>query len=638
MSLSFETTQAAFYLAEIILALDHLHTLGILHRDLKPENSESISDCCGNKSTTYFARIRLTIPSFLLAVLLGSDGHVCLTDFGLARDFSSTGGFQNEDDSRALTICGTQEYMAPEMIARKGYGRAADYWSLGCIAYEMLKGLPPFDSRQGAKVLFQKIMSEKIKMPPGCSTEACKLLKGLLNRNAQARLGAARSTMFEVGGVAGLKKAEFFARIDWDKLVRKEIEPPQVFSVEHDGDVKHFHDEFTKMALPRSVMEMSRGNFQPHKVESEAFRGFSFIRDDFILPERDANEERSYWDAVEDDGESLSETASSKLDLLEGEAELEAAPAKKKRPPRKRKKKKGGTPGSASSTPAGTATNTPVASVANTPEPSEAGDLPEKLEALVVDASSPWKQAAGTSAIAATPPSENPQQQASEPVPLRMQRPAPSVPTAGVATLPPPPLPPPPKPVRTETWQAAGTKKKKKKTPSRTPSKTEATQIAANQTGRRPTPPGSSQWTAAKHPTLQSTSHTNTQVNGWNAATRQLQQQRSIPPQPESGGWSKNVSRAPSAGASRPAQQPAARTHQWGASAASNNLPAVPPPPASPSSDWRQHPMSPRDVHGRPLVRAPQREPSWPSLGGPPLSGTSSPSKPKLQGAWARGK
>ena len=143
---------AAFYLAEIILALDHLHTLGILHRDLKPEN-----------------------------VLLSRDGHICLTDFGLAKDFSDDGGFINEDDeARALTVCGTKEYMAPEMIARKGYGRAADYWSLGCIAYEMLSGEPPFVSKLGSKDLFRKIMSERVKMPDLSTPAACKLLKGLL--------------------------------------------------------------------------------------------------------------------------------------------------------------------------------------------------------------------------------------------------------------------------------------------------------------------------------------------------------------------------------------------------------------------------------------------------------------------------
>jgi serine/threonine protein kinase len=153
----FMEKDAAFYLGEIILGVDHLHSLGILHRDLKPEN-----------------------------ILLGIDGHICLTDFGLAKDFGPD--WNDEGGDRASTICGTQEYMAPEMVAQKGYGKAADYWSLGCIAYEMLNGLPPFSSKQGSKELFRKIMSEKVKMPAGSTAPACKLLKGLLNRNPDARI------------------------------------------------------------------------------------------------------------------------------------------------------------------------------------------------------------------------------------------------------------------------------------------------------------------------------------------------------------------------------------------------------------------------------------------------------------------
>lgn len=250
---------AAFYLAEIILALEHLHSKGVLHRDLKPEN-----------------------------ILLQSSGHLALTDFGLAKDFSST---VYEDDNgdpenRALTICGTGEYMAPEMIAKKGYGKAADFWSLGCIAYEMLSGNPPFHSKNGTKDLFRKVLNERVRMPDGASAAACKLLKGLLNRDASKRLGAAKGTMFKVGGVTELKQSDFFAGLDWRLLELKEIDPPQVLTVENDQDLKNFHDEFVKMTIPRSMKEMTKEDFKPNRCASDTFRGFSFIMDDFDLPER----------------------------------------------------------------------------------------------------------------------------------------------------------------------------------------------------------------------------------------------------------------------------------------------------------------------------------------------------------------
>ncbi len=359
--------QASFYLAEIILALDHLHNLGILHRDLKPEN-----------------------------ILLSADGHICLTDFGLAKDFSSylssssssqptsssastdstTDNNTNtsNDELRALTICGTHEYMSPEMLARQGYGRASDYWSLGCIAYEMLSGVPPFESKLGAKDLFRKIMSEKVKMPSGSSAAACKLLKGLLNRNVQNRLGTAKSTLFEVGGVTGLKQQEFFRPItDWDKLLRKEIPPPviptavtktttagtnqqqsaangtkskqQQPALTGEG-LENFHSDFTTMELPRSVLMMSTStNYNPHRVMSTTFRGFSFVHDDFILPERDPNEIDTYWyGPPEEDRISESDCASSKMGEYPNQNDNinheETINEKKKRPPRNRKKKK----------------------------------------------------------------------------------------------------------------------------------------------------------------------------------------------------------------------------------------------------------------------------------------------------------
>jgi len=108
------------------------------------------------------------------------------------------------------TVCGTSQYMSPEMLSRKGYGAPSDWWSLGCISFEMLTGEPPFDVKRGEsyKDLQKKIMYERIRMPTGATAGACKVVKGLLTRDPSARLGCKKSTMFEVGGVAQLKACE----------------------------------------------------------------------------------------------------------------------------------------------------------------------------------------------------------------------------------------------------------------------------------------------------------------------------------------------------------------------------------------------------------------------------------------------
>ena len=186
--------------------------------------------------------------------------------------------------------------------------------------------------------------------------------------------------MFEIGGVAFLKKIDFFSSINWEKLELKEVDPPHSLSVDHDQDLRHFHDEFTTMTIPRSVVEMSKESFQARRVNSNQFRGFSFIQEDFELPDRPQSVVDSYWDSQIEDAESDSDKASSKMDLDELLAEPVGTPVaeKKKRPPRKRKKKKAGTL-SNTNTPAASGTNTPSNSAPNTPVPSVNDDTVQKL-------------------------------------------------------------------------------------------------------------------------------------------------------------------------------------------------------------------------------------------------------------------
>lgn len=143
-----------FYLGEMILAIDFLHGRGVIHRDLKPEN-----------------------------VLLRRDGHLCITDFGLAKEIGQGGGGSSGGGGGPVrTLCGTSEYMAPEMLSRSGYGKGVDWWALGALCYEMLVGKPPFQAKTQPE-LDRKILSEKLSLPPYLSATAHSLLRGMLDKD-----------------------------------------------------------------------------------------------------------------------------------------------------------------------------------------------------------------------------------------------------------------------------------------------------------------------------------------------------------------------------------------------------------------------------------------------------------------------
>ncbi|TMW56325.1 hypothetical protein Poli38472_006335 [Pythium oligandrum] len=212
----FREHQAAFYVAEVFLALEFLHNNNIIYRDLKPEN-----------------------------ILLDKHGHVRLADFGLSK-------LGIDDWTLAMTFCGSIEYLAPEVLAlgeptfaaslpRKGYGKAADFWALGCLLYELLTGEPPFFSGNNRPRLYARIMKGQLQFPAFVSADARDLIQGLLTVDPTERLGSRKR------GHAAIKEHAFFSKyINWHALFHRGLRPP--FQPRAD-DFANFDTQFTSMPL-----------------------------------------------------------------------------------------------------------------------------------------------------------------------------------------------------------------------------------------------------------------------------------------------------------------------------------------------------------------------------------------------------
>eukprot|EP00544_Gedaniella_sp_CCMP2646_P014180 CAMPEP_0202483542 /NCGR_PEP_ID=MMETSP1361-20130828/2765_1 /ASSEMBLY_ACC=CAM_ASM_000849 /TAXON_ID=210615 /ORGANISM="Staurosira complex sp., Strain CCMP2646" /LENGTH=632 /DNA_ID=CAMNT_0049111845 /DNA_START=70 /DNA_END=1968 /DNA_ORIENTATION=+ len=228
----FPEHQARFYAAEIVLAISYVHQLGIIYRDLKPEN-----------------------------VLLDAEGHVRLTDFGLSKEGISG------SSSGANSFCGTPEYLAPEIVDRKGHGRAVDWWSLGALLYEMLTGLPPFYC-QDRERLFEKIRKETLRYPPSLSPASKNVLSGLLERDPDKRMGSGPSDAEEI------KPHTFFSVIEWDKLRNGETKPPWKPPVQGNADTSQFDTEFTTMPIFSPQSHQHRLGTTP--AGRNPFEGFSY--------------------------------------------------------------------------------------------------------------------------------------------------------------------------------------------------------------------------------------------------------------------------------------------------------------------------------------------------------------------------
>lgn len=178
----------------MILAIQYLHERNIVYRDLKPEN-----------------------------LLLCRDGHLRLTDFGFAKVVPET----------TWTLCGTPDYLAPEIVMSRGYGKAVDWYAVGVLIYEMLLGSPPFYHENQMK-LYENIIHQPVKFPHGFDPIARDLLEGLLEKNPAKRLGSL------AGGAEDIKRHPWFKDVRFDLVAQLRIKAPYRPKVSHDGDTSNF--------------------------------------------------------------------------------------------------------------------------------------------------------------------------------------------------------------------------------------------------------------------------------------------------------------------------------------------------------------------------------------------------------------
>ena len=227
----FSHDKTRFYILELVLALESLHKNNMVYRDLKPEN-----------------------------ILLDSKGHVKLTDFGLSK-------ILEDEDDKAFTLCGTPQYLAPEVLLKKGYDKMVDWWSLGCVLYEMLMGRLPFAIKRG--MINLKIYEKKIDFPRKISNEARDLIEKFLVVNPTERLG------YGPNGTDDIKNHPFFNGVDWDLAIQKKYKPPFIPKLKNDVDLRYFDNCFTDEPIggPKRKITIRDRDREP----SNEYKGFTYM-------------------------------------------------------------------------------------------------------------------------------------------------------------------------------------------------------------------------------------------------------------------------------------------------------------------------------------------------------------------------
>ena len=231
-----------FYMCQILLALEYMHNNNYIYRDLKPEN-----------------------------ILIDKEGNIKLTDFGLSK-------IMPKEEKTTYTMCGTAEYLAPEILFGKGYDKTCDWFSFGVVLFEMFCGYHPFKPK--GQRIDPKIYLRKTFIPEKVPKTPRDLIEKLFVTNPKKRLG--------YRGADEVKQHPFFKGVDFDKVLRKEYKPPFIPKLKDDLDLSYFDESFTELRVD------SEKNDEKDEGEDEKddfkFEGFSYQPKDENLKNEENDE------------------------------------------------------------------------------------------------------------------------------------------------------------------------------------------------------------------------------------------------------------------------------------------------------------------------------------------------------------
>lgn len=223
----FSKKTAMFYAASVVLAFQHMHGMHILYRDLKPEN-----------------------------LMLDNYGYLKVVDFGFAKVLPP--------GERTFTLCGTPDYLAPEIILNQGHDHAVDWWALGVLIYEMLVGYAPFTGDEPVKT-YKRILEWRFTIPKNIPQNGCDIIKALLRFPEHKRLGCQKT------GSNAVRNHIWFEGLDWDRLLERKLPPPHVPVLDGEEDLSNFPAYIRQITDEKETMEDS---YTDETVMLEKFKDF----------------------------------------------------------------------------------------------------------------------------------------------------------------------------------------------------------------------------------------------------------------------------------------------------------------------------------------------------------------------------